>query len=102
MKTCSCSESDLPALIKPNEDLLRKYVESVIKPRKQEKVLKILVDHSVAHPSSFKSKTITKEKLLKWGLSDGIVAQLRDNVSVFEETSHYISVTILLQQHTTQ
>ncbi|POW22917.1 hypothetical protein PSHT_00728 [Puccinia striiformis] len=81
-------ESDPPALIEPNEDLLRKYIELVIKPEKQEKVMKILVDHDIAHPNSFKSKTITEEKMLKWGLSDGIVAQLRDNVSVFEETAH--------------
>ncbi|POV94529.1 hypothetical protein PSHT_16151 [Puccinia striiformis] len=81
-------ELDLPALIEPNEDLLRKYIELVIKPEKQEMVLKILVEHDVAHPNSFKSKTITEEKMLKWGLTDGIVAQLRDNVSVFEETSH--------------
>ncbi|POW12514.1 hypothetical protein PSHT_08088 [Puccinia striiformis] len=72
-------ESDPPALIEPNEDLLRKYIELVIKPEKQEKVMKILVDHDIAHPNSFKSKTITEEKMLKWGLSDGIVAQLRDN-----------------------
>ncbi|KAH9463013.1 hypothetical protein Pst134EA_015100 [Puccinia striiformis f. sp. tritici] len=69
-------ESDPPALIEPNEDLLRKYIELVIKPEKQEKVMKILVDHDIAHPNSFKSKTITVEKMLKWGLSDGIVAHI--------------------------
>ncbi|KAH9458366.1 hypothetical protein Pst134EB_010670 [Puccinia striiformis f. sp. tritici] len=69
-------ESDPPALIEPNEDLLRKYIELVIKPEKQEKVMKILVDHDIAHPNSFKSKTITEEKMLKWGLSDGIVAHI--------------------------
>ncbi|POV94404.1 hypothetical protein PSHT_16237, partial [Puccinia striiformis] len=47
------SESDPPALIEPNEDLLRKYIELVIKPEKQEKVMKILVDHDIAHPNSF-------------------------------------------------
>ncbi|EFP78567.2 uncharacterized protein PGTG_04523 [Puccinia graminis f. sp. tritici CRL 75-36-700-3] len=80
------SDSDSSVLIQPDDNLMRKYVEFVIKPEKRDAVLQILDQHDIVHPKLFKSKTITEEKMSKWGLSDGIVAQLRDNVSRFDKT----------------
>ncbi|KAA1103442.1 hypothetical protein PGT21_018205 [Puccinia graminis f. sp. tritici] len=79
------SDSDSSVLIQPDDNLMRKYVKFVIKPEKRDAVLQILDQHNIVHPKLFKSKTITEEKMSKWGLSDGIVAQLRDNVSRFDK-----------------
>ncbi|POW10040.1 hypothetical protein PSHT_08990 [Puccinia striiformis] len=61
-------ELDLPALIEPNEDLLRKYIELVIKPEKQEMVLKILVEHDVAHTEFFQVQDYHRREDAKMGL----------------------------------
>ncbi|PLW32899.1 hypothetical protein PCANC_17117 [Puccinia coronata f. sp. avenae] len=82
------SESD-GSVIQPNADLVCEYVRFVkIDPSKQEDVIKILASNDVSHPKFFKSDNITQDDTLKWGLSPGIVAQLRDNVTKFE---HHLS-----------
>jgi hypothetical protein len=69
--------------------LVCEYVWFVkINSRKQEDVIKILGSNDVSHPKFFKSDNITQDDTLKWGLSPGIVAQLRDNATKFE---HHLS-----------
>ncbi|POW22878.1 hypothetical protein PSHT_00852 [Puccinia striiformis] len=68
--------------IVPNFDLVRKYVEFVnIDPAKREKVLKTLADNEIDHPRLFESKSITDECMSRWGLADGTIAHLKDNVN---------------------
>jgi hypothetical protein len=82
------SESD-GSVIQPNANLVCEYVRFVkINPSKQEDVIKILGSNDVSHPKFFKSDNITRDDMLKWGLSPGIVAQLRNNVTKFE---HHLS-----------
>ncbi|KAI7956030.1 hypothetical protein MJO29_007429 [Puccinia striiformis f. sp. tritici] len=80
-KTGNSSDTAGPPIV-PNFDLVRKYVEFVnIDPAKREKVLKTLADNEIDHPRLFESKSITDECMRRWGLADGTIAHLKDNVN---------------------
>ncbi|OAV88310.1 hypothetical protein PTTG_29073 [Puccinia triticina 1-1 BBBD Race 1] len=86
-RTSSCDPN--VSIIIPNPDLVRSYVEFVkINPSKKEAVLKALDDNDITHPRFFLSKNITHECMSRWGLSDGIIAQLKDNVNQFLELNN--------------
>ena len=57
---------------------------SIFEPDKQAKVIKILDDNDVLNPKILQSKNITREQMSCWGLTNGIIAQLKDNVSKYE------------------
>ncbi|OAV86508.1 hypothetical protein, variant [Puccinia triticina 1-1 BBBD Race 1] len=73
-------------VITPDPQVLLDYIEFIkIRPSKRDKVLAILNEKDITHPKFFKSKQITNKKMLQWGLSNGIIYQLKENVSKFEK-----------------
>jgi hypothetical protein len=73
-------------VIKPNSDLLREYIKFVnVCPEIREQVFQILDKEEITHPKFFVSQTIPPDHMLAWGLKDGLIAQLRDNVFNFEQ-----------------
>ncbi|EFP76223.1 hypothetical protein PGT21_007612 [Puccinia graminis f. sp. tritici] len=80
------SESDNSSVVEPDENLMAEYVDFVkIKPTKKEEVLRILNEKDVTNPKFFQSNSITREDMSHWGLTPGIIAQLRDNTKKFEK-----------------
>ena len=62
------------------------YLDFVkIRTSKQAEVLEILNQNDINSFKLFKSKSITQDHMSKWGLSDGVIAQLRDNVRKYEK-----------------
>ena len=55
-----------------------------IRPSKKDTVFDILNKNDITSFNFFKAKSITHEHMSKWGLSDGIIAQLRENVTHYE------------------
>ena len=79
------SNSNGSSIFEPDIDSIRAYVEFVkIRSNKQAKVIKILDDNDVLNPKILQSKNITREQMSCWGLTNGIIAQLKDNVSKYE------------------
>jgi len=48
-------------------------------------VLEILDKKNINSFKLFKSKSITQGHMSKWGMSDGVIAQLRDNVKNYKK-----------------
>jgi len=62
------------------------YLDFVkIQTSKQAEVLEILNQNDINSFKLFKLKSITQDHMRKWGLSDGVIAQLRDNVRKYEK-----------------
>jgi hypothetical protein len=79
-------ESDNSSVVEPDENLMAEYVDFVkVKPTKKEEVLRILNEKDVTNPKFFQSDSITREDMSHWGLTPGIIAQLRDNTKKFEK-----------------
>jgi hypothetical protein len=73
-------------VIKHNSNLLREYIEFVnVRPAIREQVFQILDKEEITHPNFFVSQSIPPDRMLAWGLKDGVIAQLRDNVFNFEQ-----------------
>ena len=71
--------------IQSNSTTISKYLDFInLRPSKKQSVLDILETNDIVSFKLFKSKTITHENMSKWGLSDGIIAQLKDNVSKYK------------------
>ena len=51
-------------------------------------VFNILDENDITSFRFFKSKTITHEHMSKWGLSNGVIAQLLDNVTNYKRHLH--------------
>ena len=74
------------SVIKPDSDLLQEYIEFVnFFPAIRKQVFQILDKEEITHPKFFASQTIPPHCMLAWGLKDGVIAQLRDNVLNFEQ-----------------
>ena len=71
--------------IESDKNNITAYIDYIkIRPSKKEDVLGILEANNITSFKFFKSESITHAHMSKWGLSDGIIAQLRDNVSKYE------------------
>jgi hypothetical protein len=87
--SCSPSPQSAQPVIKPDTNLLKEYAEFVdVCPAIREQVFQILDQNEVTHPKFFLSKIITPTRMLEWGLKDGVIAQLKDNVFNFD---HYLA-----------
>ncbi|KAH9449785.1 hypothetical protein MJO28_010871 [Puccinia striiformis f. sp. tritici] len=51
----------------------------------QTAIMKILKDNAVKRYQLFDPKFITEDKMLKWGLQDGHIAELKGNISKFQK-----------------
>ncbi|KAI7961936.1 hypothetical protein MJO28_000030 [Puccinia striiformis f. sp. tritici] len=80
-KTGDSSNTVGPPIV-PDFNLVRKYVKFVnLDPAKRENVLKTLANNETDHTRLFESKSITDECMRRWGLADGTIAHLKDNVN---------------------
>ncbi|EFP85549.2 uncharacterized protein PGTG_11905 [Puccinia graminis f. sp. tritici CRL 75-36-700-3] len=85
-RSSPAEESDNSSVAEPDENLMEKYIDFVkVKPNKKEEVLRILTEKDVTNPKFFQSDSITREDMSHWGLTPGIIAQLRDNTKKFEK-----------------
>ncbi|POV94198.1 hypothetical protein PSHT_16363 [Puccinia striiformis] len=76
------AEFDPSPVIEPNSALVADYIKFVKIPLdQQDNVIQILAERGVTHPKMLLSKTITPERMLGWGLIDGFVTQLCDNIA---------------------
>ena len=81
----SNSDSDDSSGSESNSHTIEEYIDFVkIWPSRRESVMEILESNDIISFKLFESKNITHENMSKWGLSDGIIAQLRDNVSKYK------------------
>ena len=68
---------------------MHNYLDFIkIQPSKKDSVFDILDENDITSFRFFKSKTITHEHMSKWGLSDGVITQLLDNVTKYERHLH--------------
>ncbi|KAI9626055.1 hypothetical protein H4Q26_016044 [Puccinia striiformis f. sp. tritici PST-130] len=82
-KTGDSSNTVGPPIV-PDFNLVRKYVKFVnLDPAKRENVLKTLANNETDHTRLFESKSITDECMRRWGLADGTIAHLKDNVNQY-------------------
>ena len=66
---------------------MEQYVVFVkVELEQRQQVINILKRQNISHPRMLKSKTITPEKMSGWGLSDGHVTRLYNNVSKFDKS----------------
>ncbi|KNZ49234.1 uncharacterized protein VP01_5133g2 [Puccinia sorghi] len=63
-----------------------------IRPTKHEEVLEILEKNDITSFKLFKSKNITQDHMSRWVLSNGIIAQFRDNVLKYKKSLHHPKV----------
>ena len=83
--TSSDSDGDTSSGIESDTNTMGDYLDFIkIQPAKRQSILNTLEDNDIDSFKLFKSKNITCDHMSKWGLSDGIIAQLRDNVSRYE------------------
>ncbi|OAV97977.1 hypothetical protein PTTG_25899 [Puccinia triticina 1-1 BBBD Race 1] len=76
---------DASSVVAPDEALMSQYIDFIkIKPSKKANVLSILKEKDITHPKMFQSANITREDMVGWGLSPGIISQLRDNTKKFD------------------
>ncbi|OAV97907.1 hypothetical protein PTTG_11180 [Puccinia triticina 1-1 BBBD Race 1] len=76
---------DASLAVAPDEALMSQYIDFIkIKPSKKADVLSILEEKDITHPKMFRSANITREDMVGWGLSPGIIAQLQDNTKKFD------------------
>ncbi|OAV85810.1 hypothetical protein PTTG_30253 [Puccinia triticina 1-1 BBBD Race 1] len=77
--------SDASSVVAPDKALMSQYIDFIkIKPSKKADVLSILDKKDITHPKMFRSANITREDMVGWGLSPGIIAQLQDNTKKFD------------------
>ncbi|KAA1120890.1 hypothetical protein PGTUg99_009636 [Puccinia graminis f. sp. tritici] len=79
------SDSESGSVVDLGINLLDKYLEFIkIPPSDRDGISHILTENRATNPQLFRSKNITREVMKEWGLHDVFIAQLRDNVSKFE------------------
>jgi hypothetical protein len=83
---CCPSPYSAQPVIQPDINLLSEYIEFInVCSEIQEEVFQILCSKKVTHPRFFLSESINSNRMLEWGLKDGVIAQLRDNVFNFDQ-----------------
>ncbi|OAV92214.1 hypothetical protein PTTG_27702 [Puccinia triticina 1-1 BBBD Race 1] len=79
-------QSEDSEVLTPDPQLIVDYIEFLkILPTKRNEVIGILEKNDITHPKILNSKRISDKRMSKWGLSNGLIAQLRDNVTKFEK-----------------
>ena len=83
--TSSGSDDEESFGIKSVTSNMHDYLDFIkIRPSKKDTVFDILDKNDITSFKFFKAKSITHENMSKWGLSDGIITQLRENVTHYE------------------
>ncbi|EFP82638.1 uncharacterized protein PGTG_08834 [Puccinia graminis f. sp. tritici CRL 75-36-700-3] len=79
------SDSESGSVVDLGINLLNEYLEFIkIPPSNRDGISHILTENRATNPQLFRSENITREVMKEWGLHDVFIAQLRDNVSKFE------------------
>ena len=79
-------DSHCSSSVQSESGTMADYLEFIkIWPEKQAAILEILDNNNINSYKLLQSKSISQAQMSQWGLSDGIIAQLRDNVRKYEK-----------------